>query len=289
MSGGSGTDVGTYTLTIQGIGNYAGTLTQEWRIVPAKLTGPSVRAIKKAYDGTTDVPMEPFTNSFSIAEGWLKNSSVKLTRGVDYTLSARYDSADAGDDKTVRCTVQMLNPNYVFENGENTVEREMNYKTYGGLSFRIDRASAPETVPGRLTVTNRHAADYTVDLNALLPQLDGGEAVRRRDVHGFQRRLGTYCAADSASIENGVLTLPILANDTEQTGRIGHVVVQVDSTNYEPFTLTIEVSATNKIVPHRCADPQQDHADVRREIGFGYAVRYDAGQRDGRARHVHLG
>lgn len=46
-----------------------------------------------------------------------------------------------------------------------------------------------------------------------------------------------------------MLTLPILANDTEQTGRIGHVVVQVDSTNYEPFTLTIEVSATNKIVP----------------------------------------
>ena len=249
VSGGSGTDVGTYTLTIQGIGNYAGTLTQEWRIVPAKLTGPSVRAIKKAYDGTTDVPMEPFTNSFSIAEGWLKNSSVKLTRGVDYTLSARYDSADAGDDKTVLCTVQMLNPNYVFENGENTVEREMNYKTYGGLSFRIDRASAPETVPGRLTVTNRHAADYTVDLNALLPQLDGEKRYGDVTYTVSSVDLGTYCAADSDSIENGVLTLPILANDTEQTGRIGHVVVQVNSTNYKPFTLTIEVSATNKIVP----------------------------------------
>ena len=249
MSGGSGTDAGTYTLTIQGIRNYAGTLTQDWRIVPAKLTGPSVRAIEKAYDGTTDVPMEPFTNWFSIAEGWLKYNSVKLTRGVDYTLSARYDSADAGDDKTVRCTVQMLNPNYVFENGENTVEREMNYKTYGGLSFRIDRASAPETVPGRLTVTNRHAADYTVDLNALLPQLDGEKRYGDVTYTVSSVNLGTYCAADSASIENGVLTLPILANDTEQTGRIGHVVVQVDSTNYEPFTLTIEVSATNKIVP----------------------------------------
>ena len=250
VSGGSGTDVGTYTLTIQGIRNYAGTLTQEWRIVPAKLTGPSVRAIEKAYDGTTDVPMEPFTNWFSIAEGWLKYSSVKLTRGEDFTVSARYDSADAGDDKTVRCTVQMLNPNYVFENGENTVEREMNYKTYGGLSFRIDRASAPETVPGRLTVTNRHAADYTVDLNALLPQLDGEKRYGDVTYTVSSVDLGTYCAADSASIGNdGVLTLPILANDTEQTGRIGHVVVQVDSTNYKPFTLTIEVSATNKIVP----------------------------------------
>ena len=249
VSGGSGTDAGTYTLTIQGIRNYAGTLTQDWRIVPAKLTGPSVRAIEKAYDGTTDVPMEPFTNWFSIAEGWLKYNSVKLTRGEDFTVSARYDSADAGDDKTVRCTVQMLNPNYVFENGENTVEREMNYKTYGGLSFRIDRASAPETVPGRLTVTNRHAADYTVDLNALLPQLDGEKRYGDVTYTVSSVDLGTYCAADSASIENGVLTLPILANDTEQTGRIGHVVVQVDSTNYEPFTLTIEVSATNKIVP----------------------------------------
>ena len=249
VSGGSGTDAGTYTLTIQGIRDYAGTLTQDWRIVPAKLTGPSVRAIEKAYDGTTDVPMEPFTNWFSIAEGWLKYNSVKLTRGEDFTVSARYDSADAGDDKTVLCTVQMLNPNYVFENGENTVEREMNYKTYGGLSFRIDRASAPETVPGRLTVTNRHAADYTVDLNALLPQLDGEKRYGDVTYTVSSVDLGTYCAADSASIENGVLTLPILANDTEQTGRIGHVVVQVDSTNYEPFTLTIEVSATNKIVP----------------------------------------
>ena len=249
VSGGSGTDAGTYTLTIQGVRNYAGTLTQDWRIVPAKLTGPSVRAIEKAYDGTTDVPMEPFTNWFSIAEGWLKYNSVKLTRGEDFTVSARYDSADAGDDKTVLCTVQMLNPNYVFENGENTVEREMNYKTYGGLSFRIDRASAPETVPGRLTVTNRHAADYTVDLNALLPQLDGEKRYGDVTYTVSSVDLGTYCAADSASIENGVLTLPILANDTEQTGRIGHVVVQVDSTNYEPFTLTIEVSATNKIVP----------------------------------------
>ena len=249
VSGGSGTDAGTYTLTIQGIRNYAGTLTQDWRIVPAKLTGPSVRAIEKAYDGTTDVPMEPFTNWFSIAEGWLKYNSVKLTRGEDFTVSARYDSADAGDDKTVRCTVQMLNPNYVFENGENTVEREMNYKTYGGLSFRIDRASAPETVPGRLTVTNRHAADYTVDLNALLPQLDGEKRYGDVTYTVSSVDLGTYCAADSASIENGVLTLPILANDTEQTGRIGHVVVQVNSTNYKPFTLTIEVSATNKIVP----------------------------------------
>ena len=249
VSGGSGTDAGTYTLTIQGIRNYAGTLTQDWRIVPAKLTGPSVRAIEKAYDGTTDVPMEPFTNWFSIAEGWLKYNSVKLTRGEDFTVSARYDSADAGDDKTVLCTVQMLNPNYVFENGENTVEREMNYKTYGGLSFRIDRASAPETVPGRLTVTNRHAADYTVDLNALLPQLDGEKRYGDVTYTVSSVDLGTYCAADSASIENGVLTLPILANDTEQTGRIGHVVVQVDSTNYKPFTLTIEVSATNKIVP----------------------------------------
>ncbi|WP_418728385.1 S-layer homology domain-containing protein [Dysosmobacter sp.] len=250
VSGGSGTDVGTYTLTIQGIGNYAGTLTREWRIVPAKLTGPSVRAIEKAYDGTTDVPMEPFTNSFSIAEGWLKNSSVKLTRGVDYTLSAQYDSADAGDDKTVRCTVQMLNPNYVFENGLDRVERKINHETYGGLYFRIDRASAPATVPGSLTVTNRYAANYTVEMANLLPQLDGEKRYGDVTYTVSSVDLGAYCTADSASIGNdGVLTLPILANDTEETGRIGQVTVQVESTNYETFELTIEVSATNKIVP----------------------------------------
>ena len=41
----------------------------------------------------------------------------------------------------------------------------------------------------------------------------------------------------------------IKGNGKPKTGSVGDVSVQVDSTNYEPFTLLIDVNAKNKNVP----------------------------------------
>ena len=54
---------------------------------------------------------------------------------------------------------------------------------------------------------------------------------------------------DGAKVENGKLLLPIEAKDTEDTGKIGTVTITVSTTNYHNFPLTINVKATNKIVP----------------------------------------
>ena len=50
-------------------------------------------------------------------------------------------------------------------------------------------------------------------------------------------------------MENGALTLPIQENDVETTGPVGTVSVVIKSTNYEDITLTVNVNATNKLVP----------------------------------------
>ena len=52
-----------------------------------------------------------------------------------------------------------------------------------------------------------------------------------------------------AKVENGKLTLPIQKNDVETTGSVGTATVVIKSTNYEDITLTVNVNATNKLVP----------------------------------------
>ena len=50
-------------------------------------------------------------------------------------------------------------------------------------------------------------------------------------------------------MENGKLTLPIQKNDVKTTGSVGTVTVVIKSTNYEDITLTVNVNATDKLVP----------------------------------------
>ena len=53
-----------------------------------------------------------------------------------------------------------------------------------------------------------------------------------------------------AKIENGKLSLPILANAVTQEGKIGEVKVSVTTDNYETVTLTVNVYAKNKSISH---------------------------------------
>lgn len=50
-------------------------------------------------------------------------------------------------------------------------------------------------------------------------------------------------------MENGKLTLPIQKNDVATTGSVGTATVVIKSTNYADITLTVNVNATNKLVP----------------------------------------
>ena len=59
---------------------------------------------------------------------------------------------------------------------------------------------------------------------------------------------GSYYTG-GAKVENGKLILPIQKNDVKTTGPVGTVTVVIKSTNYEDITLTVNVNATNKLVP----------------------------------------
>ena len=251
VTGNEATDAGTYTLTITGTGNYTGTETARWEIQPYTLTVPTIPDIIKTYDGTTDLPADFKLDGFKSAS---TGNTVTLTAGKDYTMTtAHYSDADVGKEKTVRLTLTMRNPNYMFE-GRKTIRDLMVNKTfYSNTQVVINQAAMPEfDKTMSLNVVNNQAVRYQIKL-PVLPQLPGacnygGITYKLKDDTLDKR----YYRADSASVDkNGVLTLPIQAVAADTEGSIGMIRVLVRTRNYQDAVLTVNVRAVNKIVPQK--------------------------------------
>lgn len=243
------TDAGTYTLTVTGQGNYTGTKSIQFVVKPCEL---SVKAgignLTKEYDGTTDLPFEQL-DSVSFLYGG-RNNNINFYRGEDYTVEgAQFENADAGNSKTVIIKFRMLNPNYSFAGGQREIEIHRSQQDAGSAYQEIVKAAAADQSVD-LEVMNGHAKTYTVDLSELIPELTAPKQYGDITYGQPSVQLDTgYYAAVGAKVENGVLSLPIKQVDTKVEDKIGTVKVVVSTTNYENMTLTVNVKATNKLIP----------------------------------------
>ncbi len=249
ISGNVATGIGTYDLTIEGIApNYSGTKTAQWTVVPFSLGTYKISPNKKQYDGTVALPDGVFPGRFDPMSPYL--SDITLREGTDYVMTnARFDTPDASNEnKGYRYTVELKNPNYVFANG--TKVQTWVYGVDVNATIEITKADAPAAREGALEVINNHADTYTVDLSALLPNLESPRTYGEITYGQPTVQLASgYYTDGNAKVENGKLILPIQAVETKETGSIGSVKVKVSTTNYHDFTLTINVNAANKIVP----------------------------------------
>lgn len=269
-SGNTAQYAGDHTLTIQGKGNYTGTATHQWEIKPYQLTRGNYRppTITKVYDGTTGFDFSNagwgiFTENVDNRPNDAK-SGKNPALGADGTAISIYlkpddfeasavilDSPDAGD-RTASYTITLktrdgqTKPNFAFEDGGSPTI-QVTAPAYITKAFL---SSSPEA--GKLNVANNHPATYTVDLKALLPTLESPKEYGKvtYELGAVSINGGYYDAAKgSAEVKDGKLILPIQAVATEVTGNIGTVTVKVTSGNIVDFDLTINVNATNKIVP----------------------------------------
>ncbi len=247
VSGNVATGVGTYNLTIKGVSpHYSGTKTVQWKVVPHKLKGLWVTSCSKQYDGTVALPDEVFSERFESANNY---GQITLKEGTDYIVTdAHFDTPDVSkENKVYRYTVELKNPNYVFKDG--TKEQTSVYGVDVNAPIKITKADAPAARESALEVINNHADTYTVDLSALLPKLESPKEYGEVTYGAPTVNLSNGYYTDGAKVEDGKLILPIQAVKTDTTGNIGFVQVKVSTTNYHDFTLTINVNATNKIVP----------------------------------------
>lgn len=228
-----GTDAGAYTVWYRVIGdanhNDTTPASVAVRIGQKPLTITGVTAASKLYDGTKNAGITSVTFD-----------NVILNRDTDYNVTASFDDASVGNGKNVTATVTLIGPaakNYALE--------QSSFTTTGNIT----KAAAPDfTKATALVIVNGHEKTYTVTLPAL-PTLETPKEYGALTYEIVEIKLNDGYYTGGAKVENGKLTLPIQKNDVETTGSVGTATVVIKSANYEDITLTVNVNATNKLVP----------------------------------------
>ena len=189
----------------------------------------SVAVKDKTYDGTTnaDISSVIFDN-------------VTLNRGTDYTVTASFDDASVGNGKNITATVTLMG-----QAAKNYALKQSSVTTTGNIT----KAAVPDfTKETALTIVNGHEKTYTVTLPTL-PVLEAPKEYGTVTYGAPTVNLSSTYYADGAKVEDGKLILPIQKNDVKTTGSVGTVTVVIKSTNYADITLTVNVNATDKLVP----------------------------------------
>ena len=228
-----GTDAGTYTVWYRVIGdeNHNDTAPASVAVSIGKkpLTITKVACADKIYDGTTTV--EPTSVIFD---------NMTLNRGTDYTVTASFDDASVGNGKNITATVTLME-----QTAKNYALEQSSFTTTGNIT----KAAAPDfTKETALVIANGHEKTYTVTLPTL-PTLETPKEYGAPTYEISEIKLDGGYYTSGAKVENGKLTLPIQKNDVKTTGSVGTVTVVIKSTNYEDITLTVNVNATNKLLP----------------------------------------
>lgn len=258
VSGNTGTNVGDYTLTITASPDskkFTGTKKVSWKITPFKLGAPNFTGgpLEKNYDGTTTPPTGCFAGSFD-SNG---SSSITLTEGTHLTSTANLVDANAGNGKAINFSVTLKSPNYVFSSRLNAVEnctvsadgKTLTYSNYSnfGSSLNVKPIDLPVALPALSTdITNGAVQTYTMPLS--LPALPApmqygtvtyGTPAFTAEPLSSGERYDITATVD----ENGVLALEVRGTSGSKVGKIGTVTIPVTTTNFNSFTLTVEVNA----------------------------------------------
>lgn len=189
----------------------------------------SVAVKDKTYDGTTNADITSVTFD-----------NVTLNRGTDYTVTARFDDASVGNGKNITATVTLME-----QTAKNYALEQSNFTTTGNIT----KAAVPDfTKETALTIVNGHEKTYTVTLPTL-PVLEAPKEYGTVTYGAPTVNLSSTYYTSGAKVEDGKLILPIQKNDVKTTGSVGTVTVVIKSTNYEDITLTVNVNATDKLVP----------------------------------------
>lgn len=229
----AGTDAGAYTVWYRVIGdeNHNNTTPASVAVSIGKkpLTITGVTVASKPYDGTTNAGIISVTFD-----------GVNLNRGTDYTVTASFDDASAGNGKNITATVTLME-----QTAKNYALEQSSFPTTGS----IIKAAAPDfTKETALTIVNDCEKTYTVTLPAL-PTLKTPKEYGALTYEIGEIKLNDGYYTSGAKVENGKLTLPIQKNDVATTGSVGTATVVIKSTNYEDITLTVNISAKNKRIP----------------------------------------
>ena len=207
-------------LTIEGTGNYTGTATVEWKITPKTVT-PTIEVASCTYTGDALKPTVTVKDDIGNIIDQKEYEIFYSNNTNAGTATVTIKDADGG--------------NYVLSEASKT--------------FEITKAAAPTAAAGSLTITNGLHKTYFLDLSTLLPKLtapcDYGTIAYDKKV---DTTLGSGTFVTLVNGKTGELTLEANRSATDE-GQFGAITVTISTSNYQDITLTIHVSAKNRITP----------------------------------------
>ena len=102
VTGNKATNVGEYTLKIEGAGNYGGKIEKKWKINKAPLAISEAAIASKTYNGNVDATVTVVTLA------GIKAADT-LAKGDDYNVTGTFSDKNAGKDKTVIVKITLNN------------------------------------------------------------------------------------------------------------------------------------------------------------------------------------
>ena len=231
----TGTKAGNYSLSAQPASVTADITPRELRIV-------SVTAGDKTYDGTKTATVTGVT-----FDGLVSGES--LTKGTDYTVTGSFADAAVGAGKAVTVKVELSDSvkNYTFADGAKSAE-----STATGREIKKATVQNPAAI--NYTIIKGAQKNYTITLPGLPtladPQEYGACIYYNISTVNWENNYGGNVSV-IGNAGNNVLTLQITSGS--DIGNAGTITVVVTTDNYEDITLTVNITATDKIIPQLLA------------------------------------
>ena len=192
-------DAGSYTLTINGTGNYTGTATSNWKITPKTVTNPTIKLSSGPFTYTGQ-KIEPTVTVMD--EG-------KTIPASEYTVSYE-NNTNAGTAKII------LKDNDVG-----------NYIVSGGAEFTIDKAQATCTPPTANDLTYNGTAQQLFGPGST----QDGTLVYSMHHYGGYVEYGDFCAP---SAKNYTIWYKVMGDSNHTMSEVNSITVTI-----KPAPLTV--------------------------------------------------
>ena len=196
----------------------------------------------RAYDGSANA---------TVTASSIGSSS--LTAGTDYTISAEFEDANAGEGKKVTVKVTLTNRNYCFGYDANKHPiMEETFETTGTITQDTSHMEQTKTVD----VYSGIAHTYTIDLDACLSNLQnlGFESYEITEKNIVVAKL---IDANQVVLEGHSLKIPVNAVITAPSTEAAQFTITVTCKNYSDVTIRVRVVTKDRLAVTATVTPSK--------------------------------
>lgn len=194
----------------------------------------------RAYDGSANATV----TASSIGSSGLR-------AGTDYTISAEFEDANAGEGKKVTVKVTLTNTNYCFGyESDGTPIMEKTFKTTG----TIMQDTTPKLISKDENIYNSAANTYEFDLDSYLTAIKddlGTMSYGMPEPHSLQNGIGTPV------LEGHTLKLSVSAIRWASETSLGRITIPVNSQNYANVSIEICLKLVERTAVTAIATPSK--------------------------------